>query len=525
MIRLRSKKTILVAVVLFSLGLIFSILSPTIQSQVSGFNLPVSISTTGNAWDGYIAFDLELESTFMGVGSNNNYFVVMATNGTVLAVRQSGTSYGAAWNIAPDILMFLGEPQVGGADTAPTYSTHFWNVKSGATQDFPNVVSEHDIQYDPINNTFLTLQQYLQQVGNNQYLIDRIVQVDANGNVLWAWNPFDHIPLSEASSFNETSTYNGQTAIDFSHANTLDWDYNNSIIYLNTRNTNTFYKINQTNGDLIWACGEFGNFTLLGENGQPLESINGLPPSLWYHCHTVEQISPNTFMLFNNDFKNNSNPSDCRSSLIEIALNETSMTARVIWSWQASTSIWNQYGGAIVHLPNGDFLGDFGTPTHQFPENKLPDGTWGFKDTGAVFVEVNPAGQVVKTFTFPAGWWVYRVETLTNPASISFAPTSVTVTTPTPTVNPGPVAGGTNSIRPTPTPPTPTPSLHNPTPTPSSTLASAIPSSTPLTHTTAGSQANSIIIISSVVIAIAAVALAVLYSMRKRINPQKANLP
>jgi hypothetical protein len=230
-------------------------------------------------------------------------------------------------------------------------------------------------------------------------------------------------------------------------------------------------------------------------------------------------------MLFNNDFKNNSNPSDCRSSLIEIALNETSMTARVIWSWQASTSIWNQYGGAIVHLPNGDFLGDFGTPTHQFPENKLPDGTWGFKDTGAVFVEVNPAGQVVKTFTFPAGWWVYRVETLTNPASISFAPTSVTVTTPTPTVNPGPVAGGTNSIRPTPTPPTPTPSLHNPTPTPSSTLASAIPSSTPLTHTTAGSQANSIIIISSVVIAIAAVALAVLYSMRKRINPQKANLP
>ena len=315
MVRLRSKNTVLAAVILISLGLAFSGLSSTVHAQVSGFNLPVSISAAGDAWSGYIAFDFELESTFMGVGSNNNYLIVMDTNGTVLAARQSDTSYGAAWNIAPDTLMFLGEPQAGGSNTAPTYQTHFWNLTSGATQDFPNVISEHDIQYDPINNTFLTLQQYIQQVGDSQYLIDRIVQVDANGNVLWTWNPYDHMPLSEASAFSETSTFNGQTAIDFSHANTLDWDYNNSVVYLNLRNTNTFYKINQTSGDLIWACGEFGNFTLLDKNGQPLESDNGLPPSLWYHCHTVEQIAPDTFMLFNNDYENNSNPSDCHSSL------------------------------------------------------------------------------------------------------------------------------------------------------------------------------------------------------------------
>ena len=53
----------------------------------------------------------------------------------------------------------------------------------------------------------------------------------------------------------------------------IDWDYNNSIIYLNLRNTNTFYAINQTTGNIIWACGEFGNFTLLGANGQPLPML------------------------------------------------------------------------------------------------------------------------------------------------------------------------------------------------------------------------------------------------------------
>ena len=55
--------------------------------------------------------------------------------------------------------------------------------------------------------------------------------------------------------------------MDLTHANTLDWDYNNSIIYLNVRNTNTFYAINQTTGNLMWACGEYGNFTLLNNNG------------------------------------------------------------------------------------------------------------------------------------------------------------------------------------------------------------------------------------------------------------------
>ena len=134
---------------------------------------------------------------------------------------------------------------------APTYETHFWNLSTGAIEDFPNVIGEHDIQYDPVNNTFLTLQQYVQPVGNNLYLIDQIVELDANGNVLWTWNSYDHIPLSDASPFNETTTLNAQTVIDFIHANTLDWDYNDGIIYLNSRATDTFYKINETTGDII----------------------------------------------------------------------------------------------------------------------------------------------------------------------------------------------------------------------------------------------------------------------------------
>ena len=196
-------------------------------------------------------------------------------------------------------------------------------------------------------------------------------------------------------------------------------------------------------------------------------------------------------MLFNNDFENNTNPDDCRSSLMEVTLNETSMTAYVNWSWEAPTSYWNYYAGSIVHLPNGDFIGDFGDPTHQFAQNELPDGSWSFDDTGAVFVEVNPAGHVVRTFTFPVGCYTYRVEAVTNMASIVFTSTSSATPTPTPVSlftfptfsNPPYVTSAPTPVNPTPAPASPLP-IPVITPTPPVSQSSPSPSSIHVQTTT-----------------------------------------
>ncbi len=487
------------AVLATALCLVLSSFLPLTHSQTgSSFTLPCTINTTGSAWDGELAFDLS--------GSTGSYLVVMDTNGTVLNFRESaGTDgYNAAYFIAPDTLMFQGEPETSVPNTVwGTYATHLWNLTSDTTVDFPNVLGEHDIQYDPINNTFLTLQDYVRQVGTNLILYDRIVQLDPNGNVLWSWDTYGNIPLSEASPYNETATtVDGQTVEDFTHANSLDWDYNNSIIYLNLRNTNTFYAINQTTGNIIWACGEFGNFTLVG--------ANGLPPSLWYGCHDVKEVAPDVFTMFNNDYANTTNPDDCQSSMLEVTLNETSMTAYVDWSWEAPTQYWNEYGGATLILPNGDFIADFGDPTHQFQQNSENGGdlSWDFANTGAVFVEVNPAGQIVRTWTFPVGYYVYRIEatTILTPAT---TPTPTPITTPTPVTTPT----STPAASPTSTPVTsPTSTLFT-TSTPS-----VSPSSTPLI------SINSQTIIASVVLAavvVAAVVLAVLFYMKKRTTNHK----
>ena len=195
------------------------------------------------AWNGEIAFDL--------YGTNGlSYLVVMDTNGTVLNLRESARTgdYNAAYFLSSDLMLFQGELRIiPGNSVWLLYPAHIWNLATNTTEDFPNVLGEHDIQYDTVNNTFLTLQDYVRQIGNNQILFDNIVQFSANGTVLWIWDIYGHIPLSEASPFNETATTgSGQTVIDFTHANSLDWDYNDSVIYLNIRNTNTFYAINQT---------------------------------------------------------------------------------------------------------------------------------------------------------------------------------------------------------------------------------------------------------------------------------------
>ncbi len=492
-----------------TLCLVVVSLSPITYSQTSSYpTLPCVINTYGNSWNGDLAFDLEITSGSASPAIPGNYLVVANTNGTVLDQREFDHSYGVTYNIAPDTLMFQGEPLVDGASTAPTFATHFWNLSTDTTEDFPNVIGHHDLQYDPINNTFLTLQDYVRQIGNNSILFDKIVQLDPNGNILWSWDTYDHIPLSEASTFNETSTYNGQTVEDFTHANSLDWDYNNGVIYLNTRCQNTFYKINQTTGNIIWACGEFGNFTLIGDNGKVVSS-------LWYHSHDTKEVAPDVFTMFDNDFDNITNPADCHSRMLELTLNETSMTAYVNWSWEAPTQYWNTYAGATLLLPNGDYIGDFGDPTHQntiFPENQ----PWNFNDTGAVLIEVNPAGQIVKTFTFPVGCYIYHIDTVSNPTAGDFpAPVPDVTPTPIPTPTTIPTPAPTQTQTPIPTPtttPTPAPT-QTPTPTP---IQSPVATPTPINSPNSNLLITEIIGVVVAAIMVAAILLMIVFIRKKR---------
>jgi hypothetical protein len=308
----------------------------------------------------------------------------MSTEGNPVLFRETqDQSYFAVKYVSQNRILFQGEPG---------FYTHFWNLRTNQTTDLLKVWGHHDIEYNPVNNTFLTLELYVKRINGVDVLFDKVVELDANGTILWSWDTYDHIPLSQVCPFNDTFPVNGEDVMDLTHSNTVQWDYKENICYLNVRNVNTFYKINMTTGKIIWACGKHGNFTLLNENGKEVSS-------LWYHGHSVKEVEPDVFIMFDNDYHNETNPNNSHSRIIEVTLNEKNMTAWISWSWTAPKEYWTTWGGDADRLPNGDRIGTFGTQTHFVPNS-----------TGAALVEVNQTGEVVRTYTFPYGVGIYRIE-------------------------------------------------------------------------------------------------------------------
>jgi hypothetical protein len=399
----------------------FTLFAGYIQSPVIGvqstqptldpFTVPVTISTYGNAWDGYLAFglwDFPYGSTGFSLAPYS-YLIAMTTKGQLLDLRTTTgainisnfmATYTPLKYLGNNTLMFEGEP-----DT----TTHFWNLRTNATTDFPNVYGHHDMIFNPLTRTFLTLTSSVRQIDGRNVLMDTVVELDSKGNRLWTWDTYDngHFSLKDECPCNDTTVVNGKVVIDLTHANSLQWNFQTNIVYVNMRHLNTFCKINKITSQTIWCLGEHGNFTLLDPNGNHV-------PSLWYHSHDVKEVQPDVFLMFDNEYHNTTTPcpdtfedTTAYSRIVEVTANEQNKTAWVSWSWEAPRGDWTPYWGEADRLPNGDWIGTFGSQSHYLPGTEIstpsPD------STGAVVVEVNSQGSVVRTYTFPYGWGIYRV--------------------------------------------------------------------------------------------------------------------
>jgi hypothetical protein len=75
------------------------------------------------------------------------------------------------------------------------------------------------------------------------------------------------------------------------------------------------------------------------------------------------------------------------------------MTAWISWKWTGPEEYYSAIWSDADRLPNGNRMGTFGTPEHVL-ENT----------SGAVIVEVNEEGEVVREYIFQRGWGIYRVQ-------------------------------------------------------------------------------------------------------------------
>lgn len=376
------------------IGVTTHALSRSFKLSLADSALPsFNVSSKNQFFDGYNLFVLEAtDRTDSTIASRS--LVICDMMGQIVLWRPLGTSYSlseyAAELVAPRlILMGDGRDEAAGG---PWYSATLLNL-SDDSETRLGFRGHHQFEYNHHNNTVFTFESYLTVVGVSVYLYDTICEFDLAGHEIWS---FDTQSLMPPDKWHPDDMFDMTWPVyDVTHSNSIFYDDNEDMIYYNSRNLSTLYKINHTSGQVIWGLGEHGNLTLYNRWGDHRET-------LFYHAHSVSKVDNNKFILFDNGVFNTTDSANECSRIIEIEVNETSKTARESWSWAAPHEYYSPYWGDADRLPNGNRFGVFGTPNHPGC------------DIGARLVEVNSAGDIVWELNFPNSpeftFGVYRVE-------------------------------------------------------------------------------------------------------------------
>jgi arylsulfate sulfotransferase len=142
------------------------------------------------------------------------------------------------------------------------------------------------------------------RAGNHVILSDMVIVLDANFQVVWTWDTFDHFtppasvsPATHICSASKPCTLPDSKPYDWTHANSLSWSPEDDDLILSYRNINLTIKINYQNGHgdgkIIWRLGPGGDFTL--------KTAKPSTPFPWFtHQHNSTYVNANTIALFDN---------------------------------------------------------------------------------------------------------------------------------------------------------------------------------------------------------------------------------
>ncbi len=258
-----------------------------------------------------------------------------------------------------------------------TGGTKLWNLETNVTVNL-NFEGHHEVEYDYLSETYYTFNRYITEIDEEFYGFDYVSEYNSSGDLLSSIDTINYSNITEICPFEDLFN----SSIDVFHANSLVFDEEEDAIYLNSRGLNTFYKIDRQTGDLIWALGRYGNFTLFDYYGNQRDF-------LWFHSHSLEKVDDDKFLLFDNDTHNQTDATNQESRLVELTIDEDKMQANVTWQWIGPEDYWSAIWGDCDLLPNGNKLGVFGYTLYKG------------KTEGAKIVEVNTDGEILWSLTSP----------------------------------------------------------------------------------------------------------------------------
>lgn len=179
---------------------------------------------------------------------------------------------------------------------------------------------------------------------------DILLDIDPNGNVVWAWSAFDHLDENRALF----------GLPDWTHSNALVYTADGNLL-LSMRNQSWILKIDYANGtgsgNVLWRLGEGGDFTLLGNDS-----------SQWFYAQHYPNIlsvdgTQTTLAIYDDgDLRIASDGAPCEPPIPPVTncytratifqIDESTNIASL--PWQYSPGFFSFWGGSIDVLSNNN---------------------------------------------------------------------------------------------------------------------------------------------------------------------------
>jgi hypothetical protein len=160
-----------------------------------------------------------------------------------------------------------------------------------------------------------------------------IQEIDNAGNVLFEWNSFDHIPI--------TDSYADLTAglIRYVHCNAIEPDFDGNLL-MSARNLQEITKINRQTGDIIWRLGGRQNdFIFTNDSG-------------FVYQHDVRRLPNGLLTIFDN--RTDVNPNYSRA--VDYIVDQQNFTATLVREYRNTPDTYGPFMGNYSYLPNSNRL-------------------------------------------------------------------------------------------------------------------------------------------------------------------------
>ena len=190
-----------------------------------------------------------------------------------------------------------------------------------------------------------------------------VQHVGADGALLFEWNPFDHLAITDVAPAERTGA-----SVNWMHGNSIDLDTDGNLL-ASFRNLGEITKINTTTGAVMWRMGGRRNEF----------AFEGTPMPAFAHQHSVRSAGGAVVIL-----DNVGDPSESRAE--RYIVDAATRTARLAQAYASVPGVVTQIGGSVQPLPHGRTLVSFGTEGRV--EEYDADGriTWHIEgDPGYVF--------------------------------------------------------------------------------------------------------------------------------------------